>query len=108
LHSTLHSPHTITLRESRRRSQSERRGQEAMASERNGDGGKECAGENGNGGGGGVSLEMPEIRYTRLFINGAFVDAVSGTCLLISFFLLSCSRIYHILLQPALLPWSPG
>uniref|UniRef100_A0A453SBH8 Aldehyde dehydrogenase domain-containing protein n=2 Tax=Aegilops tauschii subsp. strangulata TaxID=200361 RepID=A0A453SBH8_AEGTS len=81
LHSTLHSPHTITLRESRRRSQSERRGQEAMASERNGDGGKECAGENGNGGGGGVSLEMPEIRYTRLFINGAFVDAVSGKTL---------------------------
>uniref|UniRef100_M8CNH5 Aldehyde dehydrogenase family 2 member C4 n=1 Tax=Aegilops tauschii TaxID=37682 RepID=M8CNH5_AEGTA len=52
-----------------------------MASERNGDGGKECAGENGNGGGGGVSLEMPEIRYTRLFINGAFVDAVSGKTL---------------------------
>uniref|UniRef100_M8B2I0 Uncharacterized protein n=1 Tax=Aegilops tauschii TaxID=37682 RepID=M8B2I0_AEGTA len=47
-----------------------------MASERNGDGGKERAGENGNGGG--VSLELPEIRYTKLFINGAFVDAVSA------------------------------
>ncbi|KAF7102606.1 hypothetical protein CFC21_103712 [Triticum aestivum] len=47
-----------------------------MASERNGDGGKERAGENGNGGG--VSPEMPEIRHTKLFINGAFVDAVSG------------------------------
>ncbi|XP_044961338.1 aldehyde dehydrogenase family 2 member C4-like isoform X1 [Hordeum vulgare subsp. vulgare] len=47
-----------------------------MASERNGDGGKGRAAENGSGGG--VCMEMPEIRYTKLFINGAFVDAVSG------------------------------
>lgn len=43
-----------------------------MASERNGDGGEKRA-ENGGGG-----VEMPEIRYTKLFINGSFVDAVSG------------------------------
>ncbi|EMS67032.1 Aldehyde dehydrogenase family 2 member C4 [Triticum urartu] len=49
-----------------------------MASERNGDGGKARAAENGNGGGSGVPMEMPEIRHTKLFINGAFVDAVSG------------------------------
>ncbi|KAE8809814.1 Aldehyde dehydrogenase family 2 member C4 [Hordeum vulgare] len=47
-----------------------------MASERNGDGGKGRAAENGSGGG--VCMEMPEIRYTKLFINGAFVDAVSA------------------------------
>jgi coniferyl-aldehyde dehydrogenase len=46
-----------------------------MASERNGSGGGEGRAENG----GGVSFEMPEIRFTKLFINGSFVDAVSGT-----------------------------
>jgi hypothetical protein len=50
-----------------------------MASERNGSGGGEGHAENGNGSGGGVSMEMPEIRFTKLFINGTFVDAVSGT-----------------------------
>uniref|UniRef100_UPI003753F28F aldehyde dehydrogenase family protein n=1 Tax=Salmonella sp. s58313 TaxID=3160131 RepID=UPI003753F28F len=49
-----------------------------MASERNGDGGKARAAETGNGGGSGVPMEMPEIRHTKLFINGRFVDAVSG------------------------------
>jgi hypothetical protein len=52
-----------------------------MASERNGSGGGEEHAENGNGNGsgGGVSMEMPEIRFTKLFKNGTFVDAVSGT-----------------------------
>jgi hypothetical protein len=42
-----------------------------MASERNG-------GERAENGGG-PPLEMPEIRFTQLFIDGRFVDAVSGT-----------------------------
>jgi coniferyl-aldehyde dehydrogenase len=53
-----------------------------MASERNGNGGGgggEGHAENGNGKGGAVSFKMPEIRFTKLFINGSFVDAVSGT-----------------------------
>lgn len=25
-------------------------------------------------------FDVPEIRFTKLFINGSFVDAVSGTC----------------------------
>ncbi|XP_047074230.1 aldehyde dehydrogenase family 2 member C4-like [Lolium rigidum] len=41
-----------------------------MASERNG--GERV--ENG----GGAPLEMPEIRFTKLFVDGRFVDAVSG------------------------------
>uniref|UniRef100_A0A0D9WRP5 Aldehyde dehydrogenase 1 n=1 Tax=Leersia perrieri TaxID=77586 RepID=A0A0D9WRP5_9ORYZ len=44
-----------------------------MATESNG----HRAGGEENGGGGG-SFKMPEIRYTKLFINGRFVDAVSG------------------------------
>uniref|UniRef100_A0ACD5UHA7 Uncharacterized protein n=1 Tax=Avena sativa TaxID=4498 RepID=A0ACD5UHA7_AVESA len=50
-----------------------------MASERNGGGGGgEGRAENGNGGGAVSFFAMPEIRYTRLFIDGGFVDAVSG------------------------------
>jgi hypothetical protein len=30
--------------------------------------------------GGAPPLEAPEVRFTKLFINGCFVDAVSGTC----------------------------
>jgi hypothetical protein len=28
----------------------------------------------------GELFEVPEIKFTKLFINGSFVDAVSGTC----------------------------
>lgn len=44
-----------------------------MASECNGAGG-DVPTENGVG----VPFEMPEIRFTKFFINGSFVDAVSG------------------------------
>ncbi|XP_062178838.1 aldehyde dehydrogenase family 2 member C4-like [Phragmites australis] len=44
-----------------------------MESERNGGDPKERNGESGGG-----IFEMPEIRFTKLFISGRFVDAVSG------------------------------
>ena len=67
-----------------------------MASECNGGGGDGRA-ENGNGGGG-VSLEMPEIKYTKLFIDGSFVDAVSGTCLrrLPILYILPCGSVPYV------------
>ena len=49
-----------------------------MESERNGGDPKERPGESGGG-----IFEMPEIRFTKLFISGRFVDAVSGACICI-------------------------
>jgi hypothetical protein len=39
------------------------------------------ASANGSCGGGGKGFEVPkvEVRFTKLFIDGKFVDAVSGT-----------------------------
>jgi hypothetical protein len=50
----------------------------AMGSERNGGvTDRPAAGEEQEGGA--PPFETPEIRFTKLFINGRFVDAVSGT-----------------------------
>jgi hypothetical protein len=57
-----------------------------MASESESNGhhhaGDEARTENSGAGcrhGGGTPRTTPEIRYTKLFINGRFVDAASGT-----------------------------
>ncbi|CAN6220942.1 unnamed protein product [Urochloa humidicola] len=47
-----------------------------MGSERNNGGGADRPAAEENGGA--PPFEMPEIRFTKLFINGCFVDAVSG------------------------------
>lgn len=45
-----------------------------MGSERNNGGGTDRPAEEKKGG----PFELPEIKFTKLFINGCFVDAVSG------------------------------
>lgn len=47
-----------------------------MGSDSNRGGADRTAGEDKKRG---ELFEMPEIRFTKLFINGSFVDAVSGT-----------------------------
>jgi hypothetical protein len=37
------------------------------------------AGDGCNGNGAAAGVVVPEIKFTKLFINGEFVDAVSGT-----------------------------
>ena len=45
------------------------------------------AGDGCNGNGAAAAgVVVPEIKFTKLFINGEFVDAVSGTCLAVPSF----------------------